>query len=66
MPTLTFTPEQALIVERSDEPVQATTAHTRREYVIVSKDTWERVRRILEPEVTDRSLYECSEPIRHS
>jgi hypothetical protein len=66
MTTLLLTPEQALIVDKATEPVKAKDAQTQREYVIVSQDTWNRVRRILELDVTDRSFYECSEPVRHS
>ena len=63
---LTLTPEQSRIVEASDKPVTAMDALKHREYVILSKDTYERVRRILEPEEVDPSFYECEEPIRHS
>lgn len=66
MTTLLLTPEQALVVNRAKEPVKARDAQTQREYVIVSQDTWDRVKRMLEAEVTDRSFYECSEPVRHS
>ena len=63
---LMFTPEQTRIVEAADQPVPATDADHHRQYVILSRDTYERVRRLLEPEEVDPSFYECEEPTQTS
>lgn len=63
---LTLTPDQAQIVRDAHQPVPALDAQRHQEYVILSKDLYDRVRRILEPEEVDPSFYECEEPKRDS
>jgi hypothetical protein len=66
IPMLMLTPEQTRIVEEANKPIAITDAQQHREYVILTRDTYERIRRVLEPEEVDPSFYECEEPVRSS
>jgi PHD/YefM family antitoxin component YafN of YafNO toxin-antitoxin module len=44
---LMLTPEQTRIVEEANKPIAITDAQQHREYVILTRDTYERIRRVL-------------------
>ena len=64
MPQLVIqlTSEQTLAVEQADSPIRATDAQNR-EYVILSSELFDRMKRVLEIEEIDRSFYECEDEI---
>ena len=58
-----LTEEQRLAVERTEGPVRLTDPRSKREYLLVQADVYEKLKRILAAEEIDASLYEFTQPI---
>jgi hypothetical protein len=58
----TITPEQRQMVERAgDRPVPLEDPETRQDYVLLRKDVYDRLLKLMEVERVDRSLFEFGE-----
>jgi hypothetical protein len=57
-----LTPEQRQAVQRADRPIRILDPDSRREYVLLRADLYERMRQVVEAEVVDPSFYEFEEP----
>ncbi len=57
-----LTEQQCQAVGTASEPVTVVNPATRREYVLLPAETFQRMRELLEAEHIDESLYEFEEP----
>lgn len=56
-----LTPQQRREVEQAEKPVAVLDVETKREYVLVRREIYERLQKIMEIEEVDPSFYECDE-----
>jgi len=64
--SIQLTREQRQVVEHSAEPLRFVDPDSKREYVLLRAELYERMRRIVDAEVVDPSLYEFEEPANPS
>ncbi len=60
--TIQLTRQQRQAVEQSKEPLRFIDAQSKREYVLLRAELYERLRRLAQAEVIDPSLYEFEGP----
>ena len=58
---ITLSEEQRQAVEKTKEPIRVADPKTQREYVLVQAEIFERMRRVMEAEEIDPSLFEFEE-----
>lgn len=64
--SLPLTREQCQAVHQSKKPLRLIDPESKREYILLSTELYERLRRIAQAEAVDPSLYEFEEPAKPS
>ncbi len=64
--TIQLTRQQRKAVEQSKEPLRFIDAQSKREYVLLRVELYDRLRLLAQAEVVDPSFYEFEEPINPS
>jgi hypothetical protein len=60
-PTIDFTPEQRQTLLEADMPVPARDPETKKEYIILQREVFDKLTRVLEIDEIDPSLFEFEE-----
>jgi hypothetical protein len=60
-PTFEFTPEQRHVLLSSSPPITVAVSEGERQYVIIEKDVYERLKGLLQVDEADPSFFDCEE-----